>query len=363
MLLALLFVVTAALSRAYHAREEALARYWADRGNVDSSADRPAAAFEDYHNSLFYGPENPDVQLHLAEALLADGKLTEARSYLANLWDRAPGSGQVNLDLAKVSARMGDPGQAIRYFHDAIVGSWDNDSSAQRRNARLELYEYLMSSRRTDEAQAVIAGIAADTPAQNGPVHEENAHLFLRAGDPAKALDELEAALQTDPQNGQWLSEAAQVAFEAGNYPKAETYFSRAVRENPTDELRASRELVANVLRNDPFLPGLSEDEQSRRTWSDFQIALARLKKCTRDAANSSASEHASPNLDPLNKDAQDMQKRVNLSALGKDSGLRGATMELVSRIEDAASEICGPATGVDQALKLLKKQQEGAGQ
>jgi len=362
-LLALLFVVTAALSRAYHVREEALARYWAEKGNTDSSGHKLATAFEDYRNSLFYAPGNPDVQLHLAEALLADGRLTEARSYLANLWDRAPGSGQVNLDLAKVSIQMGDPDQAVRYFRDAIVGSWDIDSSAQRRNARLQLYEYLLSNRRMDEAQAVIAGIAADTPAQNGPVHEENAHLFLRAGDPVKALAEFEVALQSDPRNSQWLSEAAQVAFEAGNYSKAETYFSRAVRVNPTDELRASLELVANILRNDPFLAGLSEEEQSRRTWSDFQTALKRLQMCTRDGANGSASAHPSTDLDALNKDAQDLQKRVNPSALGMDSDLRDEAMQFVSRIEDVTSEICGPATGVDRALKLLKKQQEGSGQ
>jgi tetratricopeptide (TPR) repeat protein len=359
-LLALLFVVTAALSRAYHAREEALARYWADRGDANLSAHTPANAFEDYRNSLSYVHENADVQLHLAEALLADGRLTEARSYLANLWDQAPGSGQVNLDLAEVSRQMGDPDRAIRYFRNAIAGSWDGDSSAQRRNARLQLYEYLMGNRRTDEAQAVIAGIAGDTPAQNGSVHEENAHLFLRAGDPVKALAEFEAALQTDPQNSQWLAEAAQVAFEDGNYSKAETYFSRAMSESPTDDLRASRELVADVLRNDPFLAGLSEEEQSRRTWRDFQIALARLRKCTRDSTNSSASEHPSPDLDALNKEAEDMQKRVNLSALATDSDLRGEAMEFVSRVEDAASETCGPATSVDQALRLLKKQQEG---
>jgi Tfp pilus assembly protein PilF len=366
-------VATAALSRAYHAREEALARNWADAGNSDLSAHRPAKAFEDYRNSLFYAPDNPDVQLHLAEALLADGRLTEARSYLANLWDRAPGSGQVNLDLANVSREMGDPDQAVRYFRDAIAGSWDHDSSAQRRSARLQLYEYLLDTRRADEAQSVIAGIAADTPAQSGPVHEENAHLFLRAGDPAKALAELEAALESDPQNSEWLAEAAQVAFENGNYSKAETYFARAVRENPTDDLRASLELTANVLRNDPFLPGLSEDEQSRRTWSDFQTALNRLQKCTHAGAStasgsssdagSSGAQHESADLDALNREAQDMQKRVTFSALSTDSDLRTETMDFVSRIEDITAQSCGPAEGVDQALKLLKKQQEGSRQ
>lgn len=359
-LLVLLFVVTAALARAYHSREEALAQEWADRGNTDLSAGKPAKAFEDYRNSLSYAPENPDVQLHLAEALLADGRITEARSYLANLWDRAPGSGEVNLDLAHVSMQMGEPDQAIRYFRSAILGSWEEDSTLQRRKARLELYEYLLDKRRMDEAQAVIAGIAADTTSGSGLAHEENGHLFLRLGDPVKALAEFEAALQTDPQNTQWLAEAAQVAFEDGDYSKAEAYFSRAVRENPTDDLRASLVLVRNVLRNDPFLPGLSEEEQSRRSWSDFQLGLGRLKKCVNADASSSSSSNASSDLNAISKDAQQIQKRINLSALGKDSELRNEAMQLVSRIEDITSQTCGPATGIDQALKLLKKQQEG---
>ncbi|HWF12477.1 MAG TPA: tetratricopeptide repeat protein [Candidatus Acidoferrales bacterium] len=362
-LLALLFVVTAALARAYHAREGALAKEWSDRGNRDLSASKPAKAFEDYRNSLSYAPENPDVQLDLAEALLADGRLTEARSYLLNLWDHAPGSGEVNLDLAHLSMQMGDADQTIQYFRGAILGSWEGESASHRRKARIELSEFLLDKRRMDEAQAVVAGIAADTPAEDGSVHEKNGHLFLRVGDPARALAEFEAALQTDPHNSQWLAEAAQVAFEDGNYSKAETYFSRAAREDSTDNLRASLDLVRDILRNDPFLAGLSEDEQTRRTWRDFQQGMDRLRKCTRAGASSSASSHSSSDLDALNKQAQELQKRVNLSSLGRDSDLRNEAMQLVSGIEDVASQICGPPTGIDQALKLLKVQQEGINQ
>jgi tetratricopeptide (TPR) repeat protein len=355
-LLALLFVVTAALARSYHAREGALARDWSDRGNKDLSSGRPAMALEDYRNSLSYEPANPDVQLHLAEALLADGRLTEARSYLANLWDHAPGSGEVNLDLARVSMRMGDADQATQYFRGAILGSWEGDAAFHRRQARLELSEFLLDKRKLDEARGVITGIAMDTPAQNGSVHEENGHLFLRVGDPVMALAEFEAALQTDPHNGEWLEEAAQVAFEDGNYSRAETYFSRAVQENPTAELRASLAMVREVLRNDPFLPGLSEEEQTRRSWRDFQQGMERLHKCLATGAISASSNHASNDLNGLAKEALELQQRVNLSSLGSNPELRKEAMQLVSRIEDVTSQICEPVTGIDQALRLLNK-------
>ena len=216
-------------------------------------------------------PENTDVQLRLAEALLADGRLTEARSYLVNLWDRAPGSGEVNLDLAHVSMQTGDMDQSIRYFRGAISGSWEKEPALQRRKVRLELCEFLLAHRQTSDAQAEIAGLAADTPADDGALHEENGRLFLRAGEPGKALAEFEAALHINPRQSQWLADAGQVAFEDGDYLKAETYFSKADRENPSDEIHASLMLVRNVLGNDPFLAGLSDEEQARRSWRDFR--------------------------------------------------------------------------------------------
>ncbi len=224
---------------------------------------------------------NPGVQLHLAEALLADGRFTEARSYLVNLWDRTPGSGEVNIDLAHVAVQTGDMEEAIRYFRGAIFGSWEKDPGLQRRNVRLELCEFLLSHRRTSDAQTEIAGLAADTPSDDGVLREQNGRLFLRVGEPGKALAEFEAALKTNPGQSQWLADAGHVAFEDGDFLKAEAYFARADRENPSDEIHASLMLVRDVLGNDPYLAGLSDEEQSRRTRGDFDQGIRRLHECT----------------------------------------------------------------------------------
>jgi tetratricopeptide (TPR) repeat protein len=359
-LLALLFVITAALARTYHAREEGLVKEWSKKGDADLAAGKPAQAFEDFRNSLSYGPEDPNVQLRLAEALLADGRFTEARSYLANLWDETPGSGEVNLDLAHVSMQTGDVDQTIRYFRGAIFGSWEKEPVLQRRKVRLELCEFLLSHRRTDDARAEIAGLAADTPPENAALREENGRLFLRVGEPGKALAEFEAAIQIDPREGQWLADAGQVAFEDGDYLKAETYFSKADRENPSDDIHASLVLVRDVLGNDPFLAGLSDEEQARRSWRDLEQGIERLRNCTGTSANNSSPGQSSSDLQLLNKEAQDLQKRVNLFSLVKNPEMRNEAMELVSRIEDATSQACGPATGLDQALTLIEKRHEG---
>ncbi len=359
-LLAGLFAITATLSRTYHAREEGLVAEWFQKGNMDLADGKPALAFEDYQNSLSYGPENTNIQLRLAEALLADGRFAEARSYLVNLWDQAPGSGEVNLDLAHVSMQTGELDQAVRYFRGAISGSWEKDPAIQRRKVRLELCEFLLSHRMTNDAQTEIAGLAADTPAENGALREENGRLFLRVGQPGKALSEFEAALQINPRQSQWLRDAGQVAFEDGDYLKAERYFSTADRENPSEETNASLNLVQDVLGNDPYLAGLSGEEQARRSLRDFDLGLDRLRKCTADSAKRPPSAQSSPDLQLLNSEAPEVRKRLNLSSLTKNPDTRNEAMQFVSRIEDTTSRICGPATGVDEALTMIEKRQEG---
>jgi Tfp pilus assembly protein PilF len=359
-LLALMFAITAALARTYHAREEGLVTEWFQKGNADLAAGKPALAFEDFRNSLSYGPDHPDIQLHLAEALLADGRFTEARSYLVNLWDRAPGSGEVNLDLAHVAEQTGDLEEAIRYFRAAVFGSWEKDPELRRRNVRLELCEFLLSRRRVSEAQEEIAGLAADTPSESGVLREENGLLFLRVGEPGKALTEFEAALKTNPRQSQWLAEAGRVAFEDGDFLKAETYFSRADREDPSNENHASLQLVRDVLGNDPYLAGLNDEEQARRTRRDWEWGLTRLRECAGTDGTAVTPVQASQGIQLLNDQAQDLEKRVKLFSFDKNPELQNEAMQLVSRIEDAASQTCGPVTGLDQALALIEKRHEG---
>jgi tetratricopeptide (TPR) repeat protein len=217
----------------------------------------------------------------------------------------------------------------------------------------------------TSDAQAEIAGLAVDTPTENGALREENGRLFSRAGDPGKALAEFEAALHDDPRQGQWLAEAGQAAFDAGDFLKAETYFSSADRENPSDEIHASLLLVRSVLSNDPYMPGLSDEEQASRTLRDFKQGLERIGHCTGTEASSpsldtSSTDSSGTELAELSKESQELQKRVNLISLGKDPEMRSEAMRMVSRMEEISYSSCGPATTMDQALKMIEKRHEG---
>jgi tetratricopeptide (TPR) repeat protein len=360
-LLGLLFAVTAALARMYHAQQEALVAEWFRRGSADLTNGKPRPALEDFRNALSYDPDNAVVQLHLAEALLADGRPAEARSYLVNLWERTPGSGQVNLDLAHASEQLGEMAQAVRYYRGSILGSWEDQSASRRRSVRLTLCDFLLSRGRVNEAEAEIAGLAADTPATDGILREEVGRLYLRAKEPGRALSEFEAALETNPRESQWLADAGRAAYEAGDYLKAETYFSKADRENPSPEIHALLVLVRDVLGSDPFLAGLSDGEQTQRTWRDFDQALARFQGCAGANAPASSSSQAAPGWQSLSKEVLEQRKRVNLRSLRADPELRNEAMQFVFRIESATAQGCGPPTGKDQALLLIAMRREGA--
>jgi tetratricopeptide (TPR) repeat protein len=359
--LALLFAITVTLARTYHVREAGLVQEWYDKGNADLIAGRSGDAIEDFRNALSYDPENNLVQPRLAEALLADGRVTEARSYFLNLWDRAPGSGEVNLDLAHISIRTGDADQAIRYFRSAIYGSWDKDPAQQRRNARLELCKFLLQRGRVSDARAEVAGLAADTPADDADLLEKTGQLFSQVGETGRALSEYEDALRINPRQDQWLEDAGKAAVAVGDYTKAETYLARADRENPSDEIAGLRDTVRDVLDGDPFLPGLSDSEQAERSWRAFQQGNKRLGICTgaRDAAQSSG--ETSPELQDLIKEALDLKVHVNLQTLGRQSELRNQAMQFVFQVEEINSPGCGTPDAADQALVLIAKRHSGS--
>jgi tetratricopeptide (TPR) repeat protein len=360
--LGLLFALTVTLARTYHVREEGLVRAWSQMGNKDMSVGRPAQAMEDFRNALSYDPGNNLVQLRLAEALLADGRLVEANSYFLNQWDRTPGSGEVNLNLARISARLGNLEQAIYRYRGAIYGSWETDPAERRRNVRLELCKFFLDNGLLGDARAELAGLSADTPPEDAILHDLTGQLFLKAADPVRALMEFETALRTDPKQSQWLEEAGKASYAAGNYQKAETYLSQANRENPSSSNAELLATVRDVLHEDPYLPGLGDEEQIRRSWRAFQQGLARLRTCM-ESNGVQQIPVPSPELQELAKIAKDLKARVNLRSLGEERGMRNDAMRLAFRIEEATSRNCGTPTGPDQALLLIAKEHQGGDQ
>src|SRR5580704_13448311 len=122
---------TAFVSRMYHKKVHVLADQWFDAGERQLQAGDFAAALTDYRNALVYSPNNTKFQFHLAEALAAGGHYDQARPYLV-LLSESPGSGEVNLQLARIAAANNARADALRYYQGAIYGEWKDDANSTR---------------------------------------------------------------------------------------------------------------------------------------------------------------------------------------------------------------------------------------
>src|SRR5580698_3335900 len=155
------FLAVGGLSRMYHAQQDALANRWFTRGTGDLKDGHFDRAVADFRAALRYSRDNYDFQLNLAQALIGLKRTDEAYAYLINLWEREPENGLVNLELARIAAQKGDTEHALRYYHDAIYAIWPSGQEVRRRDARLELIDYLLRINARTQAQSELIALAA----------------------------------------------------------------------------------------------------------------------------------------------------------------------------------------------------------
>ncbi len=359
--LVLFFVVTGFAARFYHAKQRALAEEWYVRGEADLKGGRAPQAIEDLHTALVYSRDNTLFRQRLAQALIAADRRDEARVYLLNLWEREPGDGTVNLELARLAVHKGNFGDAVRYFHNAIFGVWEENPEQQRRKVRLELCEFLLSRGARREAQAALIELAGDLP-KDPRLYTHVGSLFLRAEDYNRALAIFRQALQLERRQPAALAGAGEAAFQMANYRDARRYLEQAVRADPENQ-RASQllETARTVLNVDPFRRGLSSAERARRAVQAFQQGLERLRKCSQTRAEALEGPQPMTELQVIYARAADMRPRIRERTLRRDSGLLMSAMDLVFDIEEFAARACGSPTGTDLALLLVARQHGGA--
>jgi len=349
------FLGVSGLSRIYHAQRAALGNRWVNRGEADLKAHRYELAVNEFRTALLYSRDNYTYQLDLAEALIGLKKTNEAYAYLVNLWEREPENGLVNLELARIAVQRGNTERALRYYHNAIYAIWPGDQELPRRNARLELIQYLLSINAKMQAQAELIALAenlGDDPATHAGVGD----LFMQAQDYEHALNEYRQSLKLNRHNPAAMAGAGQAAFELGRYDLAQRYLEAAVAANPNDvqsgELLKTTELV---LRMDPFRRQIPVEQRHQIVIQAFNAAGERLKSCT--AVDSSASAASQQGL--AEKWAS-MKPQITEEGLRRNPDRVEQAMNLVFDIERQASAVCAPPTGVDLALFLISKLHEG---
>jgi tetratricopeptide (TPR) repeat protein len=359
-LLILLFVITGFTVRRYHAVERGLAQDWYNQGEQALKAGHAAAALADFRNAVAYSRDNPLYQLRLAQALAATGRLQEARTYLLSLRDREPGNGPVNLELARLAVREHAIPEAVQYFHDAVYSEWEGDPVVQRRAVRLELVKFLLGSDQKAAARAELIAIAANLP-PDAELHTEVGVLLMNAGGYDDALRLFRQALAAKPRSAPALAGAGECYFLSGQYAQAEPYLDQALRRDPNlTQVGAMRDTARAVLNLDPFIRWLGEREREQRARQAFDQAMTRLQACAAQRGIDLRAASGDP-LPTLYAQATAFQPRMRQRTLPRDSEWVSNTMDLVFDIEKAASQACGEPQGLDLALVLIAREQEGA--
>ena len=348
------FAGVTGLSRLYQAQRESLGNRWFSRGVADLNARRFDRAAVEFRAALVYSRDDYAYQLNLAEALVGLKRTGEAYAYLINLWDRQPEDGLVNLELARIATQQGQTEQALRYYHNAIYATWSEaqtgSAEAQRRDARLELVEFLLRINANAEAQSELIALAENLT-ENSAQQAQVGDLFVRAQDYEHALATYRVSLKKDRRNADALAGAGLAAFELGRYDVAQPYLQAAVSANSGDTQSADRlKTVELVLRMDPFREGISAAQRDHAVIEDFAAAGERLKSCSAGSAS----------LTDLSDRWAGLQPQIRAAGLRRNPDLVNKSMALVFSIERQTSSSCGAPAGPDLALLLIAKVHEG---
>ena len=355
LLLVLLVLFTAAVSRMYHKTIHVLADNWFDQGEASFRAGDIKSALTDYRNALVYSPVNAKFQFHLAQALAAAGRGDEGRSYLLNLLSESPGSGDVNLTLARIAAHKGLTSDALRYFHGAIYGEWDNDPIGRRWQVRRELAEYLLDRGLQRQAVPEIIALADSTPANDTEQLRVIGNLLLRAKLWTRALEVFRTLLSLNPNDEDGLLGAATSAFNLGQYHAALDDFDRLPEKDRNSPGVAEMYKTAQQINEmNPFLPGLSHEAKARRAANDLSLATARLQQC---AGQMGQSLTATPPQSPLQKafaESKELATDESWQNIARHPETVDEVMGHAFEMENAGAAACGEPEGADRALWLL---------
>ncbi len=353
---------TVFLFRAFSDLRARLAQRWLERGESALHNGQFGPAVEDLRSALAYAPGQRNIEIELAEALAGAGRIQEATSYFTTLWETEPGSGIINLQLARLAARQGDQGEALQRYRAAIYGNWEGDGSVRRRAVRLELIEYLIGIHRFDQARSeliIAAGNAPDDPA----VKLDIAALMEKADDPANASQIYKGILQHAPHNLPALEGAARAAFALGNFAQTRDYVDKSLA-NPAEasesaqarqDLHDLHDQAVDILLLYPS-PAISSLAQAQRVLRDRNLVYDRLRACGVALPGEPGVANAPPDFADLfaKWEALDSGSNLTVPRLREDEDLRHSAMKLVYATELAADKSCGPATGENALLSRI---------
>jgi tetratricopeptide (TPR) repeat protein len=353
--LIVLSLFTAFVSRMYHKKIHTLADDYFSFGEERFQAGEVQAALTDYQNALVYSPNNTKFQFHLAEALTASGKYDQARPYLLALLSEAPGSGEVNLQLARIAAHNNVMSDALRYYQGAIYGEWPGDSPLTRWDIRRELCDYLIGKKAIGRATPAVLDLAENTPDGDAAKQKIVGQLLLATGQWMRAQTLYRSLLTADRFDEEALAGAGRSAFELGEFSAALEDFNRLSPERRSQpDIVSEQEMAHRVLAMDPFLAGLPAQVKAQRAENALALATARAQSCARASGVSLAETPPRTELQIAYSTNEKMSPDWRARDLEKFPDRLDAAMKTSFEMENAAAKTCGEPLGDDRALWLL---------
>jgi tetratricopeptide (TPR) repeat protein len=370
-----LAVATYFLFNSYSDHRAELANRWFNRGKASMQSGQPGVAIDDFHSALLYArvAEERPIEIALASALASAGKLQEATAYFNTLRESEPGNGEINLQLARLAARSGNPAQAKLYFHAAIYGNWEGDGYLQRRNARLELVRYLISQRSFDQARSELLVASGNAPSSDLEMQSTIAALLIEDHNPADALSLYQQILAQHPDYMEALEGAASTAYSGGDYQLSFRYLERANAEVSSSSLTPGQHQslqerlhrLERIVVLDPSA-SLPPATVAARLLEDRGIAHTRFKSCLttsssgRQTGDSSTQKmnadpaEVPPALQPIAARWSSEPSHLTVSDLKNDPAAEERELRLINDTETATASVCGEPTGDDAALLRL---------
>jgi len=287
--------LTYLLHRSFEDHRIELAQRWRLRGEQDLQKGQSQAAIIALRAALSYIPDlatERTTEIELAEALAQAGRTQEAVAYFNTLRDQEPGSGIVNLQLARLAVRQNQPALAIGYYQTALDGTWEGDGYERRRDVRLEMAKYLIQVHQYSRARTELLISAGNAP-DNPDLKLEIAGLLEQCQSPADALEIYRSLAQRRDAPWAALAGAGRTAYVLGEFALAHEYLDRATdasafRQQPQADQTAvlnmqktAQQLLALYPAND-----LSIRERAARVLEDVTIARARFQNCQAPVAS-----------------------------------------------------------------------------
>ena len=355
------FLFTRAMASKERHLDSQVAASWYHTGEKYLQAGDVKSAIDSLRRATSNDYENSEYHLALANALAQGGHNEEARYALLRLREAAPENSQINLQLARLEAKRGDMGEAVRYYHNALYGLWTGtEVDKQQRKVREELIQFLLKRQQRGQALSELLILEEDVPHE--PAAEtEVGQLFLQAGDPQHALKHFVRAERMEKHNREALAGAGEASFRMGDYRQAQRYLEAAVAIRDEGPARDLLSLTKMILSNDPLAPRLAREERNNRLKIDWDQAMLRLNNCMAEHQDNKG--NTSEELQTLHADALATGQKLQPKSLRKDPELLETGVEMIDRIEETTRLSCGEPQGLDQALLLIGRKYRGGQQ